>query len=185
MKKLYFLVVLLISISAQNSKSQDFINNKSEEEIAFDILRPTINKWLRGNKIKSEVQGDSDFSFHPFLIDVNADGKKELAIKNGCAPVGNCQLWLFKKRGNKYEIILKSLPAAVQTFKFKTTKTKDYFDLETKDHGDAWSGEIDIYKFNGKEYKLSRCSRYNYSYLENGKLYELKKPRITPIKCSY
>ncbi len=191
----------------QETSEVDGINY--EEKAAFEVLRPTIKKWLRGGKVKSErnditfelikeVAGKSEselnetekhfwqdlgFEFTPYLIDVNGDGKNELAILNSCAPVGNCKFWLFRKSGNGYETILETSYGAVQTFKLKPSKTNGYFDLETKDHGSSTSGGIEIYKFNGNNYKVSECYDYNYSYLKDDKVYKLKKPRITLRKC--
>jgi hypothetical protein len=184
MKNSCFIISLLFLIFVPNIRCQDVSNNKIEAEVSFQTFKPIIIKWLRGRKIVSEFQGDRDSRFQPYLIDINGDGKKELAIRNNCAMVGNCQLWLFKRTGKKYKIILQSIPAGVQTFRIKTTKTNNFFDIETKDHGDAWSGGIEVYKFNGKKYKVSDCYTYNYSYFLNGKIYELKQPKITHIKCS-
>jgi hypothetical protein len=195
------------STSIQEISQVDEPND--EEKAAFDVLEPTIKKWLRGEKIKKgwnditpelikEVTGknesqlsdaelhfwqDLGFQFTTYLIDTNGDSKNELAIQNQCAPVGNCKFWLFRRNGNNYETILETLGGAVQTFKLKSSKTNGYFDLETKSHGDAWSGGIEVYKFDGKQYKVGECYEYNYSYLKNGKLYELKKAKITPHKC--
>ncbi len=190
--------------SIQEPSQIEELNDKA----AFEVLQPTIKKWLRGEKIKNELTHVSDesikkisgkskaelsedetkwfdaFRFEPTLIDVDSDGKNELAIRNNCAMVGNCQFWLFKKKGNDYQLILKTLEGAVQTFKLKSSKTKGYFDIETKNHGDAWSGGIEIYKFDGEKYKVAECFDYNYSYLKNGKLYELKNPKITITSCS-
>ncbi len=194
-----------ISTSIQEN-SQDEESN-DEEKAAFEVLKPTIKKWLRGEKIKNEFTDASNesikeilgkdkselsedeatwfsyFRFEPTLIDVDGDGKNELAIRNYCAPVGNCQFWIFKKKGNDYETILPAKDNSVQIFRLKRSKTNGFFDLETKSHGDAWSGGMDIYKFDSKEYKLSECYGYNYSYLKDGKLYELKKAKITARKC--
>jgi hypothetical protein len=183
MKKINLLVILLLILFAQTYKSQTS-TEEAEEKTYFQALKPTITKWLRGKIIKTEFQGEADNRFQPYLVDVDGDGKKELAIRNVCAPVGNCQFWLFKKAGKTYKVIFKSLPGAVQTFKFKNTKTNGYFDLETKDHGDSWSGRIEVYKFNGKKYIVSECSTYSYSFLKDGKIYELKKPKITSVKCT-
>lgn len=202
-----------LDVKEQISASmQETLQNEEpdeEEKAAFDVLKPTIGKWLRGEKIKKgwnditsevikEVTGknendlseqeisfwtDLGFQFTTYLIDANGDGKNELAIQNRCAPVGNCKFWLFRKNGNDYETILDTLDGAVQTFKLRSNKTNGYSDLETKDHNDAWSGGMYIYKFDGKEYNLSECYDYNYSYLKAGKLYELKKAKITARKC--
>lgn len=182
-----------------------------EEKAAFDVLKPTITKWLRGEDIKSERQEisvelikevtgkneigeyermywqESGFEFTPYLIDVNGDGVNELAIKNYCAPVGNCQFWLFKKKGQKgnlgYDILLKA-PNDVQVFNLKKSKTNKYFDLQTTSHGDAWSGVMNIYKFDGKEYILNSCFDYNYLFIDKkGKKHELKKPVLNPLHC--
>ncbi|MDQ6785604.1 MAG: hypothetical protein M3033_02125 [Acidobacteriota bacterium] len=192
------------------TSTQDVPQDKElndEEKAAFDVLKPTIKKWLRGEKIKSEFTDASNesikeisgkdkselsedeatwysyFRFEPTLIDIDGDGKNELAIRNYCAPVGNCQFWVFKKKGNDYEILLQSDGGDVQTFKLEHKKSKGYFDIKTTSHGDAWSGGIEVYKFNGKKYTLGECYEYNYSYLKDGKLYELKKAKITSRKC--
>lgn len=192
--------------TAQNQISKGELND--EEQTAFDVLKPTIKRWLRGGKIKNEFTEASNesikdilgkdksqlsdeetiwfsyFRFKPTLIDVNGDGKEELAIRNYCAPVGNCQFWLFKKNVSGYKTILKIPDGAVQSFKLKRSKTNGYFDLETRSHGDAWSGGVILYKFNGKEYTVRGCSTYSYSHLREGKLIELKKPQIRQVKCS-
>jgi hypothetical protein len=192
-------------ITIQETSQDEELN--SEEKTAFEVFKPIIKKWLHGEKIKSEFTEASNesikeisgkdkselsedegtwfsyFRFEPTLIDVNGDGKNELAIRNYCAPVGNCQFWIFKKKGSSYETILPAKDNSVQTFKLRRNKTNNFFDIETKSHGDAWSGGMDIYKFDGRKYKLSECYEYNYSYLKDGKLHELKKPKITLRKC--
>jgi hypothetical protein len=181
-----------------------------EEKAAFDVLQPTIRIWLRGGRIRnkfteasnesireivgkdktelseSETTWFANFRYEPKLVDVDGDGRPELAIRNSCAAVGNCQFWIFsrkKKRGG-YATILKTPSGAVQTFKLKGSKTNGYFDVETKSHGDAWSGSIEVYKFNGAEYELRECFSYAYSYLRNGKRYYMKRPAIKRLKCS-
>jgi hypothetical protein len=183
MKRTILSAILLLVLFAQTFNSQTS-TEVAEEEFYFEALKPTITKWLGGEKIKAGFQGAPANRFQPYLVDVNGDGNKELAVRNGCAPAGNCQFWLFKKARKSYEIILKSLPGSVQTFEFKKTKTNGYFDLVTKVHADAWSGGIEVYRFNGKKYVVSECSTYSYSFLKYGKLYELKKPQIISVKCT-
>ena len=197
-------------VAKVNSDIQENLDDDDqnyEEKVAFDVLKPTIRKWLRGQKIKSEFTSASDesikeiagvnkselsldiaawfssFSYQPYLIDVDGDGMKELAFRNQCAPVGNCQLWIFKKYGRSYRILLETDGGAVQQFRLLPKRTNGVFDLETKDHADAWSGGIAVYEYDGKKYKIHTCSTYNYSYLNNGRLVELKKPIIKSVPC--
>jgi hypothetical protein len=195
-------------ISEQNlTKAESIQAPDFEESMAFEVLKPTIGNWLKGKKIESKFTEVSDGSikeitgknkseldeyaltrfsylrFEPTLLDANNDGKKELAIRNNCAPVGNCDFLFFEKKGNGYNILLDLKNGSVQTFKLQKNKTNGYFDLETKDHGDAWSGGINIYKFDGEKYKLDECFDYNYSYFKDGRIYELNKPKITRREC--
>jgi hypothetical protein len=191
-----------------NDDSSPVEETDFEEKAAFVALKPTIGKWLSGAPIKSVFTDASDESireitgkersemddpndvwlmglrFEPTLMDFNGDGQNELAIRNLCAMVGNCSFTVFRKKGESYEIILESEGGAVQTFKLERTKSNGYFDLKTTAHGDAWSGGIEIYKFDGAKYKVAECFNYDYAALVDGKRTVWKKPRITPRKCA-
>lgn len=125
------------------------------------------------------------FGFTPYLLDVDGDNGNELAVKNSCAPVGNCQFRLFKKTGKTdYEILLETEVGVVQQFGLRKVKTNGFYDLETTSHGDAWSGEMNVYKFDGKKYILKEC--FNYDYIvrdKNGRRVELKEPKLTSYPC--
>ena len=215
-------VDLIVKSDEQNVKAQTIPTNTAnsirnisedegnyEEQTAFEVLKPTIKKWLRGEDFKEEFTAPSAESikditgkdkseldeaeknwfsylgFEPRLIDVDGDGQKELAIRNYCAPVGNCQFWLFKKKADDYEIILSIKDNSVQRYKLIKEKTNGYFDLETKAYNDAFSGEIAIYKFDGKEYKADKCFWYEYQRIgtKNGQTQYSKNPVINSSKC--
>lgn len=191
-----------------NDDSSPVEETDFEAKAAFTVLKPTIEKWFSGAPVKSVFTDPSDESireitgkrrsemddpdavwlmglrFEPTLMDFNGDGQNELAIRNLCAMVGNCSFTVFRKKGKSYEIILESAAGAVQTFRLERTKSNGYFDIKTTDHGDAWSGGIDIYKFDGAKYKVAECFDYDYAALVDGKHTVWKKPRVTPRKCA-
>lgn len=178
---------------------------------AFKVLQPTIQKWLKGERIESgewvtvdlklieHITGKdaselteeelkfwtlSHFDFEPTLIDVNGDGKKELAIRNLCAAVGNCNFQIFQKHGDGYRNLLDSTNRGAQRFKLRKTRSGGYFDLETMIHADYASGEMYVYRFRGDKYELRDCM--NYSYLARDKdwnQYQVKEPILRKWKC--
>ncbi|HEV7644981.1 MAG TPA: hypothetical protein VGO50_13635 [Pyrinomonadaceae bacterium] len=161
----------------------------SEKEVERDQMKcyqPLIGRWLAGRPIKEEVRelkqndefcASNGFEALPYLRDFNGDGQKELAIRTGCAAVGNCQFFVFRKTGkSSYKTILKA--DMVQQFRLLKSKVKGYYDLETRTHADALSGEIVIYRYGSGKYKSLNCARYDYPmHPENA------KPVITPRKC--
>lgn len=180
-----------IEKNTTNSKNNDdFVTDDEILKWQKDSFKPIINKWMKNQKIEEYVELNREDGWAAYnqkyastgLLDVDNDGIKELAIQTGCAAVGNCEFWLFKKKGRDYETILSTV--MVQRYKLRKTKTKGYFDLETKTHGSATDGGISIYRYNGKEYVISKCFKYDYIVLKNDKMYELKKPIILRQKCS-
>lgn len=151
--------------------------------------KPLIQRWLRGDNIQTGVVSlrtfekptkDEDFggSVNVSLIDLNGDGKKELAIQDGCAAVGNCGLEVYIKVGETYKTLLTA--DMVQTIKVLKTKTNNYFDLEFRTHGSAFESYHRIFKFNGKSYKRNKCWNESYQILDKkGNTVQLKKPKIT------
>jgi hypothetical protein len=179
-------LLLVLLVCASHSQTATKIAEPDDQEAAeFLLLKPTIRKWLRGEKVWKRFYelSNEGFRFELAELDLNKDGGNELLVRSGCAAVGNCQFWVFRKTAHGYQIILKTLPGSVQTYRPLSHRAKGYFDLETSDHFDAWSGGTVVYRFNGREYKAITCSNYSYSRLKNGKLYTLKEPTITPVKC--
>lgn len=168
----------------------------SEEQFERDQMKcyqPLIGRWLKGSKIREgELERNSDgfcasngFDVLPYLRDFNGDGKKELAIRTGCAMVGNCEFFIFQKTGKKtFRMILKV--DMVQQFELLKKKTRGYFDLQTRTHGSATSGDMTFFNFNGREYKANKCFDYDYVIHEEktNRRITLSKPLLEPIPCS-
>ncbi len=168
----------------------------SDEQIAKwqeESFRPVIEKWLKGERLPQHVELERNDEFVSVsergarveLLDVNGDGIKELAMQTGCATVGNCVFFVFQKSSDGYRQIISA--DMVQRFKLKKTKSNAYFDIETSSHGSSTTGDISIYKYDGKEYKIAECAAYEYRSTgkldRDGKAIIDERPVITPKTC--
>lgn len=107
-----------------------------------------------------------------------------MGYQTGCAAVGNCDFYLYQREGEGYRQILAA--SMVQRFKLRRERSKGFFDLETSTHGDAISGGIGVYKYDGKEYKIAECFGYEYKVVgtkANGQSIVSEKPTLTPANC--
>jgi len=195
-------IQLFETVNAQEQKNespQPKIKDVGDEELVVENLeekfKPILKKWLKGQKIEEkylshvtykEAKDYDGENFTPSLIDVNFDGKKELAIKSDCSPTGNCVLFIYEKIGKKYRTILKSVHD-VNVFKFRKTSNKKYRNIEARMHGSWNSGDGVIYAFNGKEYKPTKCFGYVYEEYEdkNGNTKARNTPKFEYFDCNY
>jgi hypothetical protein len=187
-------------VSQINSDKDDFPPDEQFRRWQIHSFKPLIEKWLKGEKIiekEYDLERNDGYSSNSqevaiaYLTDANGDGVKELALRTGCATVGNCEFWLFQKSGKTYQTILSA--QMVQRFRFLRSKMNRYFDLETTAHGSSSSGGMAIYKFDGKEYKIDKCFGYEYEvvtkkngeslYTKDGQLVTKDKPTLTPASC--
>ena len=172
----------------------------SDEEMATweeMSIQPLIRRWLNGENLDgqfvdldwregSEWVSPNQMQAKVALIDVDGDGRKELAYQTGCAPVGNCLFNIYRQEGDGYKQILAA--DMVQTFELRKVKTKGFYDVETRSHDSATSGGIAVYRFSTTEYSISECFGYEYEltgkYDGNGQSIVADKPRLTKADCS-
>ncbi|MGH9946207.1 MAG: hypothetical protein ACRD6X_03315 [Pyrinomonadaceae bacterium] len=170
----------------------DFPSDEQFEKWQEDSFRPVINKWLKGEHVpqyveldrKDEYASNSERGARLELIDVNRDGRNELAMQTACATVGNCVFLLFQQTTGGYRQLLAA--DMVQRFKLRRARSNKYFDLETSSHGSATEGGIAIYKYDGTEYKIAECFGYEYERtgkIINGQAITRDKPTLTPADC--
>lgn len=187
------------------TRKEEFLTKKEKALILFE---PTLKKWLNGETLVNSVETSPDIihkitdgkfntvdenslllaaekNYKPSLIDVNDNGENELAILSNCWPPEFCELWIFKKTKNDFQIIL-STYTDVENFNLRKTKTNGYFVIETT-HSypkSKTSLGMKIYKFNGEEYIMEECYDYIYLYEDkNGELHKLAKPKYSPLHC--
>ena len=183
-----------------NSDEDNFPTDEQFRQWQIDSFKPLIEKWLNGEKITEReynLERNDDYSSNSqeaaiaYLTDADGNGTKEIALRTGCATVGNCEFWLFQKSGKSYKIILETY--MVQRFRFLRNKTNRYFDLEATSHGSSRSGGMAIYKFDGNEYKIDKCFGYEYEfitkkngepvYTKDGQFLTKDKPNLTSASC--
>lgn len=86
--------------------------------------------------------------------DINHDGKPELYVYGRqCACLGSrrCALWIYRKIGNRYELLLGSIyPEDIRPLK---TSNKGYPDLRITEVSGPSSFEGTTFRFDGKQYK--------------------------------
>jgi hypothetical protein len=118
------------------------------------------------------------------LVDLNRDGKPEFLVRginDICGPYW-CTHRVYRKTAGGYQLLFED---AVQDLKPQKTFTNGYRDLMSFKHGSAYESELDLYKFDGKEYRLKRCFLREYMLWDKRRegFYESKRPKITRIKC--
>jgi hypothetical protein len=180
MRSLAFLFLVALSIGVQSILAQD------EDD---SDLKPLLEKWLKGGRLPSGVVSLQTFKKATkfdgsegvvalTFLDLNNDGKQELAIQSGCAAVGNCGLDIYEKRGSSYRKVVAT--DMVQTIKLLGTSRRGYRDLEFRTHGSAYDSYHRVFRFNGSKYQRNRCWNESYSILDKkGNLHYLKKPIIS------
>ena len=175
----------------KNETVEQFVDENPEKK-----FKPIIKKWLKGEKIEEKVLSAKTYAeandydpinnFKPSLIDMNSDGRKELAIEWDCSPTGNCEFFIYEKIGKSYRKILEAVNG-VNYFRFRKQSYKSYKNIEARIHGSWNSGDGVIYRFNGKEYKPVKCFDYIYEIYEdkNGKNIARNYPTFNYYDCDF
>jgi hypothetical protein len=173
-----FIMTLLILCTCSFGQDEDGPN-----------FKPLLTKWISNADIptgrvslttfrKATKSDDGDDVGIISYLDLDRQGSKEIAIRTGCAAVGNCQLDVFTKIGKSYRRLVSE--DMVQTIRPLSTTSHGYRDLDFGVHGTAYETYHKVFKFNGSRYKQSYCWNEEYSYLDKrGNLNTLKKPKIT------
>lgn len=116
------------------------------------------------------------------LVDLNADGVPEVVAQGmiNCGATGNCPFWIFQKKAGSYRLLMESYG---QTFTIQKTSSNGFQDIVVSTHGSATQSGLVEYHYENGEYKVAGCYNAEWTALENGKVQELKEPRITSYPC--
>jgi hypothetical protein len=186
-------------------KTKEYLPDKEKALLLFQLI---LNKWLSSQKLDDITEPSEEIirkiteskidnvdergllqsaqkSYKSYLIDVNGDGKDELAVLSNCSPPEYCELWIFKKTKEDFEVIL-STYTEVENFSLRKSRTKRYFDIQTThpySKSETTLG-MAIYKFDGEQYIKEECYDYQHLYKDkNGNLQKIDKPKLIPLHC--
>jgi hypothetical protein len=157
-----------------------------------ELLRQVSEELLRSSSLKDELSetGINDFRCLENLTVgrtyLNRDGRAVLLVKGDgpklCTPTGNCPFWVFREEDTGYKLILEA--DDVQQYRVGGKSVSGNRDLITSMHGSAFESELSLYRFDGEKYRLDRCGRKSYSYLDaQGLVHIRKKPLVTWGEC--
>ncbi|CAN5718452.1 hypothetical protein BH18ACI4_BH18ACI4_06390 [soil metagenome] len=94
-------------------------------------------------------------------VDLNGDGEPEfiVSVSDACGSSGNCEYWVFRKRGESYELMLND--TYLEPMK---TITNGYRDLQATGTSGAYDMFLRFYKFNGRHYRKTKCAERSYDH---------------------
>lgn len=115
------------------------------------------------------------------LIDLDQDGTPEVVAQAmvACGASGNCPFWLLRKKAEGYTLLLED---TVETFTVQKTRTNGFSDIVLASHDSAFEETIDVYRYEGGEYKDVGCYDAVVAVLDGDVIRRLPEPRLKP--CS-
>lgn len=150
--------------------TEDFINRVNSD-----------NSLLKEDFPKGIINCNDIYIFKE--LDLNDDGKKEILISGYtfglCNMRDNCEFWIFRKIGKRYEQILHH--EWMFSYRVSNQSTNGFANIEinaNSSNGNP-SHYLHIHKFNGKTYQLKKC----FSVYEFDGNKELKKPKKIAEPC--
>src|SRR5579872_154339 len=147
---------LISALSAQIRPSMNELAIKSEEELRQFVVQIRVR-----------------------AIDLTGNGSTEFIAQGmddrSCSPTGNCDLWVFRRKGSSYVSILYS--AVAQTYTIQPTVTHGFYDLVVGMHGSATEQDLKVYRFDGYKYRYAACYDANWTVFgKNDEILTLKEP---------
>jgi hypothetical protein len=150
-----------------------------------------LRAWVKGTHLPSGIvslqtmkratKQDDDKVLLSFF-DLDGDGTKELAVQSECAPVGNCALAIYTRKGRKYRKILEA--DSVQTIEPLSVRHRKYKDLELGTHDTAFDTHYEVFRYSSNRYRRFSCREESWSYIDKkGELHTRKKPLIERGHC--
>jgi hypothetical protein len=173
-----------VAIDEHPIRGYDFVSSPSRPKIPVTPASDLVTKktycrdpkilpiWnaIRRNKEWREILAyttespDCADMFELKHVDLNHDGKMEDLVRGRtiemCGGVGNCQFWVFEKRGKDYQILLNAsdyIDRSIMGQQIRRAQTNGYSDLLLKGHFSAAETSFTDYKFNGRKYVESGC----------------------------
>lgn len=163
-----FLICILATISHGQTRS----GLKAPKEL-LNVLEPDDRNCVATN-------GGLSKSVHVQAIQLAADHGRQILVRgSGLCLCGaqNCGFWIYRKIGNRYELLLKGTGAT--KVRAGQESAKGYRDVISESHASANETILRTYRYDGSQYQPQRCVSRAY-YDDNGKY--VKKPIDRPCQ---
>jgi hypothetical protein len=179
-----------ITDELQQDEDLDLSNSQERQgvEVPEEIVQQLIKDEYIGEDLEKclETKGGVAGNLKAEHLELNDDKEPEISVRTSSICVcssKNCTEWVYHKTANGYDLLLK----ANGSIRPKKTLTNGYRDLEVEEYGAPGLVGLYVYKFNGKRYRVAKCSTADYAYRDkNGDaISERKRPKITPTECDY
>jgi hypothetical protein len=151
-------------------------------------LRPSMSDW--GIQSEQQLQAVAA-QIQIKAVDLGDNGSREFVAQGVgvgptppslCSPTGNCEVWVFRRSGDKYSVILHR--TATESFTIQPTITNGFHDLVLNQHGSATDQGLTLYRFDSSKYRRIACYDATWDLLgKDGEYHTRKEPRLTPTVC--
>lgn len=158
---LFFSCSALIAVAASIASGQRRGRNPPPNELLQVFAKDDRDCVMTNGGLSKAVSVRS--------IQLAADGTSQLLIKgSGSCLCGaqNCGFWIYRKRGSESRLLLAG-PGVIK-IKAGSDFAWGYRNVITQSHASANEIIVRTYRFDGKEYRLTRCESRAY-YDDNGK----------------
>jgi hypothetical protein len=159
----------------------------AQKDRTVDVPKEIVQQLVKDEELKEFIQLKPDGGAENLVakpIDLDPDGIPELQVHEigSICGAANCVTWIHRKAGACYQLLLDA--GTIQDIQPQKTFTHDYRDIMTSTHGSAWDSGLELYKFDGKQYRRVAMLLPYISYKDKrGNYREWKRPRITRAKC--
>ncbi len=114
------------------------------------------------------------------MVDLDGEGTREAIVQGsgelaGCSATGNCPLWIFKKSGGKWRMLLWA--PSVQSFTIQPVRGKRFPDIVLAAHRSAFESELTLFRYSHGAFRASGCEEASWLG-ENDPGRQLKEPRL-------
>ncbi len=156
---------------------------KADRKAIATVIAAQLRPMLKDLEIESEAGLEKTaLDTRVKWIDLNNDGVREVIAQGmvNCSAVGNCPIWVFRKRGKGYQVLLED---EAQTFTIQKTSTGGYREIVTAVHGSATQAGLADYRFRDGRYQEAGCYSSEWAVLEGEMVRDLKEPQIRAFPC--
>lgn len=172
----FFVVLLIMSVYLTPVLSQ------SPNQATAQERRELLQQIATGNEEVGQAitnLGGTDGALNHLQVrklDLNRDGQSEyvVVLEEGviCGAHANCPNWIYRKTGDRYELLLQTRG---QVLLVQRASTNGYHNLRSEGSDTATQSSYAIYQYDGSRYRARQCF---------SREYHGRRLRVRRINCS-